>query len=404
MKILNISNRVPYPLHDGGAIAHYRQIKHMSAQGVQIFLLALNTKKHHVSEKELEQHFAPFCRFKCIDIDTTPALFPALRSWSLGKSYNIERFRHQQMHEAIDQLLQTEHFDLIQLESLFVAPYIEQLKTYGIPIVLRQHNAEYEIWERKTEEVHNPLKKLLFRKLAKDIKREERRALLKVDAVVAITAKDRTSFQEMGCKAPMHVYPAGIEADGYEEMPIAKRNVLYHLGSMEWEPNRSGLWWFVKNVWPLLTAEIPDIEMRMAGKRMNDYFPKKTYDGIENLGEVELASDVIESSGICIVPIQSGSGLRIKILEAMVAGRAVVSTPIGVQGLDLDAEKHFLLAKSADDFKDQIKRLQDPVFFNKITSSAKEACTKRYDASVQIKQLLDFYLQLLQAHTSQEKL
>lgn len=401
MKILNISNRVPYPLRDGGAIAHYRQIKEMSAQGVEIYLLALNTKKHRVSEEDLVQHFAPYCRYKCLDIDTTPALIPALQSWFSGKSYNIERFRHQPMHEAIDQIFQTEHFDLIQLESLFVAPYLEQLKSYGIPIVLRQHNAEYEIWERRTQECRNPLQKLLFRKLTRDIKKEEIRVLQNVDAVVAITAQDSLNFQSMGCNKPMHVYPAGIDAENYREIEAAKPHLIYHLGSMEWKPNRSGLQWFIKNVWPQLKAEIPEIQMRIAGKRMSDYFPDKVSVGIENLGEVDSALDIIEGSGICIVPIQSGSGLRIKILEAMAAGRAVVSTPVGAQGLDLVADQHFLLAKSAEDFKIQIKRLQDQQFFDKITSAAREACVKKYDSSFQIKLLLGFYHQLLNAHVSQ---
>jgi glycosyltransferase involved in cell wall biosynthesis len=391
LKILNISNRIPYPLHDGGAIAHYQQLKSLKEEGVQVDLMALNTNKHHVSKADIEQHIEPYCKVQHLPINTDLSAWRALRSWLRGTSYNIDRFYFRPFLKLLESRLSEQHYDLVQLENLFMSPYIPTIRKFDIPIVLRQHNAEYQIWDRLAKECKHPIKQIILRKLAKDIKRAEIEALQSVDAVIAITEEDKRVFQQMGCNAPIHVYGSGIDSEPYRALPPGPPHILYHLGSMEWEPNRNGLHWFLDEVWPMIRKSHSSMKLHIAGKGMHKHFSGQLPEGVINYGEVESSKSFISEAGICIVPIQSGSGLRIKIIEAMAAGRVVVSTSVGAQGLGMLSGEHFLSADSAKDFAQAISLLQDQQSYEKISAKAKEACLNTYDAAVLAKRLVAFY-------------
>ena len=117
---------------------------------------------------------------------------------------------------------------------------------------------------------------------------------------------------------------------------------------------------------------------------------------MEMVGEVENSRAFIHSKNIMIVPLFSGSGIRVKILEAMAEGRTVISTTIGAEGIDAVNEKEILIADDADAFARQIKRcLKDPDFCSTIAGSGRAFVKNRFDNKVIVKELLDFYKSLL---------
>lgn len=395
MKILNIANRVPFPLKDGGAVALHRQLKCMAEAGAEIHLISVISERDHMGVQEIRASLGNLCRFDGYSLQLKPGVLGAIMALIRGKSYNISRFDHPGMRKLIEVTLKNESFDLVQFESIFMAPYLDIAQKHGIPAVLRQHNAEFQIWERRAAIEKNPLKRWYLHVLAQQLKQYESMMLSEFDAVISITEQDQETFRKLGCNKPMMVYEAGIEIP--HQLPDIRselRYKLYHLGSMEWEPNREGLEWFIQHCWPLIHKKHPETELHIAGKGLEDSFIQGAVP-YSNHGEVPSAVEFISEMGVCIVPIRSGSGIRIKILEAILAGKVVISTSTGIQGLRLEQGKHFLQADTPEHFLYAVTEITDPIKFHQLANHAREQIIQHYNAQHLATELMSFYQDLL---------
>lgn len=393
MRILNLANRVPLPLRDGGAIALNLQLRCMKEAGAEIHLISVISDRDTLKAEEIESQLSGICRFNGFPLRLKPNLAGAISALLSGKSYNISRFDHPGLRKLLIETLESNSFDLIQFESIFMAPYLDVARKYKIPAVLRQHNAEFQIWERRAAMERNPLKRWYLRVLARQLKGYEAKMLSEFDAVVSITEEDRETFRKLGCNKPMMVYEAGIAVpQQLTDIRTEFRNKLYHLGSMEWEPNREGLEWFILQCWPAIHQKNPDTSLHIAGKGLKAPFIQST-EAYVNHGEVYSAQDFITEMGICIVPIRSGSGIRIKILEAIMAGKVVISTATGVQGLRLKEGQHYLQADSPEAFAEAVKQVLNPENYNKLATAARAQVLREYNAQKLAEKLISFYRQ-----------
>ncbi|MBU6325319.1 MAG: glycosyltransferase, partial [Bacteroidetes bacterium] len=274
---------------------------------------------------------------------------PALGSLLLGTSYNIIRFDVPDMHQKLKQICRKQSFDLIQLEGLFVTPYIDTLRgVCATPLLLRQHNVEFRIWEKLAAHMRNPIKKWYLNILAQRLKQYELSCLPKVDYVAAITEDDAADMKHLCPKARILVSPAGIDIPA-EQSP-GDPFAVYHLGSMEWMPNQEGVRWLLEKVWPLVKEHEPRATLHLAGKGMEADFYQPLPDGVYNDGTVNDAAKWYAGFGISVVPLMAAGGIRMKTLEALAAGKNVVSTSTGAAGLPLKNDKHLLIADDANAF------------------------------------------------------
>ena len=148
MKILVLGSRIPWPLRDGGAIATYNMLKAMSALGIDVTYFSYNTQKHFVSQKEIDTHIS-FCKVICQPLNTNTNPLDAFLNLFSNESYNISRFKNADAYGNLELLLKNEAFDLIHFEGLYSTPFLSIVRNLvAVPIVLRQHNVEYQIWER----------------------------------------------------------------------------------------------------------------------------------------------------------------------------------------------------------------------------------------------------------------
>jgi len=356
MNILVITSRVPYPLHDGGAIATYNQVKSYAALGHRVTMCCLNTRKHFVSAATIRHAFDFAAEVITVEADTNIKPLPALRSLLDGTSYNIVRFDQAAMHRELKKICVGKSFDLIQLEGLFTAPYIETLRKISrAPLLLRQHNVEFRIWEKLAAHTPQFLKRQYLKLLARRLKAYELARLPLVNTVAAITEEDAVDLKALCPAARVITARAGIDipVSVYPGNPLA----VYHLGSMEWMPNRAGISWFLKEVWPMIIKCEPKATLHLAGKGLETDFGHPLPSGVENSGEVEDAAQWYAPFGISIVPLMAGSGVRMKTLEALAAGKNVVSTSTGAAGLPLTHGKEVLLADDPEAFAKAVLRL-----------------------------------------------
>jgi polysaccharide biosynthesis protein PslH len=398
LKILQVSNRVPYPLNEGGTIGIYNYTKGFHEAGCEVTLLALQPSKHQNEQKDAEKVLSKYSRFISYPINTDVKALPAFLNLFTKKSYNVQRFYNKDFDHFLKDHLINNTYDVIQIEGTYPAVYTKTIKENSDAlVVLRQHNVEYQIWERLAFNAKNPVKKWYLGLLAKRLKSFEKRHLNIYNAIIPVTEDDGNLFKTLGCTIPIQPSPAGIDMDVWSVSSMAAKPLsLYHIGSLEWMPNREAVDWFLADIWPSLKTEFPTLEFSVAGKRMPDEMLNLNLEGVHLLGEVESAPKFIEDKSICLVPLLSGSGIRLKILEAMSAGKVVISTTIGAQGIKYTIGEDILLADSLDEFSAAIRLLQEnPEKAEEIGENARNLIQQHYSNQSVVDQLIAFYQSLI---------
>jgi polysaccharide biosynthesis protein PslH len=171
MKILQVTNKVPYPANDGGAIACMNLTRGFALLGHEVTVFAMNTLKHHTEISEIPESVKDWAEFRLVDVPARISPVDAtINLLFSGKPYNAVRFISKPFAKKLKQLLQEKEFDIIQLEGLYVCPYIPLIRKYSnAKIVYRAHNIEHEIWER-TAAISTGIKRIYLKILAKRIK------------------------------------------------------------------------------------------------------------------------------------------------------------------------------------------------------------------------------------------
>lgn len=390
MKVLVIGSRVPFPLRDGGAIATYNFLKGLSAAGLVVDYLSLNTHKHHVNQDTCLQQFHFLNNIQTFDIDTSVRPFPALLNFFKKTSYNIDRFTHQGFASMIQKAIDHNAYDLVHFEGLFVAQYLKMIRT-DLPCILRQHNIEYLIWERLASNEKNPVKKQYLKFLAKRLKSFEEQITPLFTASVSITKDDEVLTQKHLNARMTRTISAGLEVPEPSSVGVHQHSV-YHIGSMEWLPNQDAMTWFRYAIWPLVVEKEPEAMFYMGGKHMPESFKSYSDKHFIVAGEISDLNQFTADKSILAVPLRSGSGIRIKTIEAMMSGKAVVSTRVGAQGLPLVHEVNCLIADDENEFSTALLSLmRDKNLRDTIAENGRQMALSTYGNEAISQKWVDFY-------------
>lgn len=399
MNILQITNKVPYPPKDGGAIACMNLTSGFALLGHKVTVLAMNTEKHHIDISEIPELVQDWATFKLVDVPARTSRMAALCNLIFsGKPYNAVRFISDPFSRELKKILQERSFDIIQLEGLYVCPYIPLIRKYShAKVVYRAHNIEHEIWER-TAAISRGFRKIYLNILAHRIKRFEKKFMNAYDLIVPITGRDGKILNELGNTRPMHVSPTGIDTKVL--IPHSKNlehPSLFHIGSLEWAPNQEGIMWFIDECWPRIHEKFPGLKFYVAGRNAPDWLIRR-FDApnIVYEGEISDAYQFMNSKSVMVVPLFSGSGMRIKIIEGMALGKPIVTTPIGNEGISTTSGKNILIAANREEFIAAVGRLiSDDALFQGISRNAIEYIQEKFDNLALAGALVRFY----KAHT-----
>ncbi len=398
MKILMLCNKSPWPKREGGPIAMHAMISGLLQAGHTVKVLAANTNKYTVDPETIPPDFKNNTRIEFVPIDLSLSFFGALFAFLSGKSYHVSRFHTKAFAQKITEVLQKDSFDIIQLETLQMATYLDVIHKYSkAPVVLRAHNIEHKIWQRIAENCRNPLKRIYLNHLYRSLKRFEIGILNKMDGIVAITPVDARNFDRLSHSTNIISIPFGINLDTLHEIPAQPdMPSLFHIGTMNWFPNEEGIEWLVKQVWPKITKRRPEIELHLAGRYMPDWLQKLSVTNITVDGEVPDVWEYMQRFSIMVVPLFSGSGIRIKIVEAMAAGKAIITTTVGAEGINYENGQHLLIAKDARSFADAVVKLcNDRDLRESLGKNARLLIAKEHDNRVLMQKLTGFYSELL---------
>lgn len=395
MKILQLTNKVPYPPEEGGSIAINIITQGLLNAGHSVKILAMNTSKHPVDMDIIPLEYKNTTTIESVFVDNRVKPFDALFNLLFtNKSYNITRFISKKFEQKIIEILKKNKFDIVILESLFIAPYIDTIRTYSnARIILRAHNVEHYIWERMANSCSIFFKKYYLTVLSKRLKKFELTHINKVDGIAAISPQDVTFFKQLGCTVPLIDIPVAIAhvPDEYETTN-AEFPGFFHIGSMNWMPNIEGLRWLLENIWPIVLSKKPDSKLTLAGRNFPSWFAEQHFRGVNIIGEVPDAAAFMNSKQVMLVPLLSGSGMRVKIIEGMSLGKTIISTTIGAEGINYSHQKNIIIADSAETFANAILQCaEDKKLCETIGRNAILLIQNQYNNSIVTTKLINFF-------------
>jgi glycosyltransferase involved in cell wall biosynthesis len=398
LKVLQISNKAPFPANDGSSIAIYNMARGLSENGVELHLISINTKKHFKPDSMVPLEFKANTRYKSVYKNTNVTAAGALRNLFSRASYFVSRFYFKEFEEKLVYALGMVDFDIVQLEGLFMGVYIDVIRKHSrAKIVLRAHNIEHHIWKRHIEHERFGFKKLYLLLQNSRLRKFELGIMEKADAVVPITITDQKALQALGCTKPMHACITGVNVAEYQasEKVTERAQTIFYFGSMDWLPNQEAVAWFLEKCWEKVHKAVPQAKLIIAGRGMPLEFFHITRPNVMIVENVENGRQFFRQHQVMIVPLLSGSGLRIKIIEGMAYGKAIVSTAIGAEGIAYSNKENILIADDPSDFADAvILLLQSEETKRKIERNAASFAASEFDNGRVVAALVDFYKNL----------
>jgi glycosyltransferase involved in cell wall biosynthesis len=397
LNILLICNKSPWPAGEGGPIAMNMLIEGLMEAGEKVKVLAVNTNKYSVNPEKIPAEYRKKTGIELVYIDLSIKPIPAFVNLFSNQSYHVERFDAPNFHKKLTEILRQTKFDIVQIETLYMSPYIETIRQNSkAKIVLRAHNIEHLIWERITKSTKNPFKKAYLGHLSRTLRKYETGILNLYDGIVPISEKDASFFKELSSTPVLPIsfgiHPEKLQASENKTV----ENALFHIGSMNWIPNEEGIRWFIDEAWPVISKNLPSIKVYLAGREMPQWLTQLKIPHVEVVGEVPDAYKFIQSKAISIAPLFSGSGIRIKIIESMAMGKAVISTTIGAEGIHYTDGKDILIADTAEAFYKATEYLyKNPAKSKEIGENARKLILEKHNSEKLIQTLISFYREIL---------
>lgn len=397
MRVLQICSKPPFPEVDGGCKATNNITQGLFDNGVDVKVLTISTHKHPFVKDKLPEEYVLKTQIESVFVDTRVKILNSFLNLFSSKSYNVVRFYSSVFEQLINQSLAEQEFDIVLLEGLYVTPYIASIrKMTKAKIVYRAHNVECEIWQRNAEQESNWLKRNYIKLLARKLRKYEQHILKEIDVVASITEKDQSYLIELGCKKPIKIVPFGIEIEKYQITKNKISDTLFHIGSMDWLPNQQAIKWFLDNVWNIINVEFLDLPFNVAGKNMPDWLLNWRQKNVCIAGEVDDAIQFINENKIMVVPLFSGSGMRIKIIEAMALGKVVIASSIAAEGINYENNKNIIIANTSKEYIAAIKKcLNEGDFVRDVGGNARELIKRNYDNRTIVNNLVQYFQELI---------
>lgn len=394
MKVLILTYRVPFPPNSGYPIVVYNTIKGLLKLGAKITLFSINGSKNRVDIDDIYDPVFEQIGFHSYNIDTEVNIWGAFFNIFSNQSYNVSRFYDDDAARLLENILREQEFDIIQFEGLYVVPYLDTVKENSkAKLVYRAHNIEYDVWERlAAREQFRPRRKYL-EFLSRRLKVYETEQLNRFHQVFAISHPDRQQILLMGCQTRLDVFPVAIDFEKYHvDLKKTSFPTLFHLGAMDWRPNKEGLEWFLDEIWPDIETLSGELRFYIAGKNMQRQFFEYDSENLIVESEVFDAIEFMNSKAIMIVPLLSGSGMRVKIIEGMAMQKCIIATSMAAEGINCEPGKDILIADTPDEFYRSILQcINQPNRWREIGKNARKTVERDHEIYSNAKRMFGIY-------------
>jgi polysaccharide biosynthesis protein PslH len=323
---------------------------------------------------------------------------------SLGSPHSYEWLGHSEepFRAALEQML-TLPYDVVHFELAPMAGYATACglgREHRPLLCLDEHNIEYDIVRRTADGEAGALRRAYSAIEWRKVRREERHAWSHLDGCTVTSVRDQEMLLSDEPTAHTAVVPNGVDLDLFcpSRQPVARgARTLLFFGAIDYYPNTDAMLFFLQDVFPRLAARYPDLRLRIVGRKPPESILAHRSETVEVTGMVDDVRPWIDQADVVVVPLRIGGGTRLKILEAMAMGKAVVSTTLGAEGIDVVPEQDLLLADDAEAFVAQVGRLLDePELARRLGASARQLVSSRYSWKTAVERLSTFYRELME--------
>jgi glycosyltransferase involved in cell wall biosynthesis len=337
MQVLYISQKPAFPIIDGGSFAINRFLKDVreTIHG-EIDCLAITTVKHPMDADAAQHDLGDTITIYPVEINTKLSILSFFASLFSKLPYNLIRYKQTNFLQKINALLAQKEYDYIILDGLYSSVFLHEIKSKSkAKIIYRSHNVEHQIWLDRAATTNNWLKRQFLFSLANKVSKYEKKLLQHLDCIAAISSVDYDFFK-LETTNQVEIIPVSM-------LPIMTvdaiaQNQICFIGNFGWFPNVEGMSWFINKVFPILKIDYPLLTLHIAGFESKEALCNHVSDGIVIHGPVNDAALFIKTHGIFVSPIFSGSGIKIKVLEAMNAGVPMVLSKKSAEGIGFPSE------------------------------------------------------------------
>lgn len=368
MRILFLTPQIPYPPHQGAAIRNFNLIAHLAARHtVDLITFA----PHDIVRSGLPDAHPLKTHCRRIALVNPPVRGMAKRLASTLFSPRPDmayRLDAPDFHAQVQAWLADGEYDILQIEGIELVQYARHVKSPQPVVIFDEHNCEYLLQRRAAlSDLRTPRRwhaaaysLLQWSKL----RVYEAHACRAATAVVAVSRPDAAALQRIAPAARIHVAPNAIVLEDYPPAPVTDNReapfTILFTGKMDYRPNIDAVLWFASNVWPELTQAIPDVRWQIVGMNPHPRLDRlRALPGIEITGAVPEILPYLHACDAFIIPMRVGGGTRFKALEGMAVAKPIVSTRLGVEGIDVKTDQELLLADTPTDFVTALRRLAD---------------------------------------------
>lgn len=343
------------------------------------------------------------------------------RLWQLGsllstRSYERIIHREDELDSALDLLLERERYHVVHFEFPHMATYringerptprrpsrFGRERPQTPALLLDEHNIEHDLARQAAVAGRSALRRAYNAINARKVQKEELRVWSRFDGCTLTSARDEGRLLADAPETRTAVVPNGVDLDffrpGVTREAREPDNLLF-FGAIDYYPNTDAMLFFARDVLPLLRERVPRVRLSIVGRRPPESVIALRSDDVDVTGAVEDVRPHLDRAAVVIAPLRMGGGTRLKIIEALSMGKAVVSTSIGAEGLDVVPERDLLLADDPETFAAQIRRLlDDPDLADRIGASGRRVVEARYGWRASVERLSAFYGEIIDAH------
>jgi len=355
MRILWVKAGKLLPVDTGGKIRSYNLLRHLAGRHDVTLVSYYGGSSDREYETEIVRRFPlAIPLYTAAPEGAAATALHYLRHLFSPAPYAVTKFTSPAVRRLIADATHDRRVDVAVCD--FLSASLNFPTRMAAPSVLFQHNVESVLWRRQAAHERNVIKRAAFAIEAAKMDRYERAAVRRFSQVIAVSERDRQEMTRMVDPSRITVVPTGVDVDHYSAAAgsTAANPIVLFLGSMDWEANVDAVDYFCRDIWPAVKAAVPAARFRIVGRNPHPRVRQLAGDSVEVTGGVASVVDHLRSAAVFVVPLRIGGGTRLKIFEAMAAGRAVVSTSVGAEGLDVRDGHDIMLADEPPRFAELV--------------------------------------------------
>lgn len=400
MNVLFVTEKFPYPLDNGGNVRTFHLLKGLAREH-QVTLVAADPGDVRKSDVEAVNGLCRDVRLVRVPrLTTARDVLHLLGSFASGVPFLLSRHVYAAVRAEIETLFGqgAQAFDVVHFNHLDSALYRDVVPP-GVMQVLDQHNIVTNQVKTSLGAETSPARRVILRKELRKLLRFEPELCQQMDACLVCSEADAQALQNLGVKQTPAVIPNGVDLEYFEMAPLPRerRNTIAFLGTLDYDPCEKAVWYCCTEILPLIRREVPDLRFVVVGRNPSPRLEAiaAADPAVVLTGRVEDVRPHVQSAAVFVVPLLSGSGTRLKILEAMAMGVPVVSTTIGIEGIDAVHGRHAYIADAPADFAAGVVRLlRDVEAAEAMRLEARSLVEARYGWPAVCQRLLDQYASL----------